>query len=48
VRVEGEDVIVTIDAVDEQGQTVDVPRLAESTDVTAVDGGVRIHGAFRR
>jgi hypothetical protein len=49
IRTDGEDVLVTIDAVDEDGQPVALPRLAipESADMTAIDGGVRVHHAVR-
>ena len=46
VRADGDDVIITVDAVDEQGESV-VPRpLDGSPSVSAVDSGVRIHGAL--
>jgi hypothetical protein len=48
LRVEGDDVIVTIEAVDEQGDSVAVPPLADSSRVSAVDGGVRVHNAVLR
>jgi hypothetical protein len=47
IRTDGEDVLVTIDAVDEDGEPVALAPLAipESADMTAIEGGVRVHHA---
>jgi hypothetical protein len=47
VRADGDDVIITVDAVDEQGESVAPGPLDGSPSVSAVDGGVRIHGAMQ-
>jgi hypothetical protein len=49
VRADGEDVVVTIEAVDEEGAAVAIDPLAvpASADVEATDGGVRVRRAIR-
>jgi hypothetical protein len=47
IRTDGEDVLVTIDAVDEDGRPVALAPLAipESADMEAIDDGVRVRRA---
>ena len=47
IRTDGEDVLVTIDAADENGQSVALAPLTipDSADMTAIEGGVRVHHA---
>ncbi len=48
VRADGDDVIITVAAVDEHGESVVPQPLDGSPSVSAVDSGVRIHGALHR
>ncbi len=50
IRADGDDVLVTVDATDEDGQPVVIAPLAipASADMETIDGGVRVRGAIER